>query len=285
MERLRLWHQSLTDLSLLDAYERGLTEHAREIGQSDIQVDIHGLKPGTYAARYPGKSIQQVYLQSLHKEQFVSAALAAESSGYDGMIIATIPDVALEECRSLVDLPVIGFGEASFKIASMLGSVVGVVSFDIRFLEVQLRRNAERYGVGSLLGPMTSANVSFDDVIDELAQDEPGKVIDAVTEAARELIAEGAEVIIPGPGPMNLLAARHRLTRVDDVPVIDSLRVAIELCGVMARMKRAGLHATRRGFYWAKPDSQQLNAARAVYGLPKVPDLHTPRTFGEHRST
>jgi allantoin racemase len=268
MDEIRIWHQSLTDLSLLGAYEKGLTEHSSHAAPPDVHVDIHGVRPGTYETRYPGKRIQQVYLQSLHKEQFVSAAITAEDTGYDGMIIATIPDLGLEECRSLVDIPVVGFGEASFKIATMLGAVAGVVSFDIRHLEPQLRRNAARYGLPSLLGPMNSAEVSFDDVVDELGSDEPGKVIEAVTAAARRLIDQGAEVIIPGPGPMNLLVARHGLTRIDDVPVIDSLRASIELCGMLARMRRAGTYVNRRGFYSSKPPRGQLAAAREVYGLP-----------------
>lgn len=267
MDEIRIWHQSLTDLSLLGAYEKGLAEHAGRVAPPGVQVAIHGVRHGTYESRYPGKRIQQVYLQSLHKEQFIAAALAAEDSGYDGMVIATIPDLGLEECRSLVDIPVVGFGEASFKLATMLGERVGVVSFDIRHLEPQLRRNAARYGLPSLLGPMISAEVSFDNVVDELERGEPGKVTEAVTVAARRLIDDGADVIIPGPGPMNLLVARHGLTRIDDVPVIDSLRACIELCGVLARMRRAGTYASRTGFYSARPPREQLAAAREVYGL------------------
>lgn len=273
MEQMRLWHQSLTDLTVLEAYRLRLTEHLADVATPGVHVEIHGVRPGTYPTRYPGTRIQQVYLQSLHKEQFVMAALTAEASGYDGMIIATIPDLALEECRSLVDIPVVGLGEASFKIASMLGNVVGVLSFDIHHLEGQLRRNAQHYGVGTLLGPMISANASFDDVVDELEEDEPGKVLDAMTDAVRQLIAQGADVIIPGPGPMNLLAAKHQLTRVDDVPVIDSFRTSVELCTMMARMKRAGTYANRRGFYWARPNREQLDEARAVYGLEPAPRL------------
>jgi Asp/Glu/hydantoin racemase len=108
------------------------------------------------------------------------------------------------------------------------------------------------------------------------ARDEPGKVVRAVTEAARELIAQGAEVIVPGPGRMNLLVAKHQLTRVDDEPVIDSLRASIELCSVLARMRWAGVYVNRRGFFSAKPSRDQLNAARAVYGLPGTSPLRGP---------
>jgi allantoin racemase len=267
VDDIRIWHQSLTDLSLLGAYHKGLADHLSHVAPPGVQVTAHGVREGTYETRYPGKRIQQVYLQGLHKEQFVSAALAAEDSGYDGMIIATIPDLGLEECRSLVDIPVIGFGEASFKIATMLGAVVGVVSFDIRHLEPQLRRNAARYGLPSILGPMISAEASFDDVVDELERGEPGKVIEAVTVAARRIIDLGAEVIIPGPGPMNLLVARHGLTRIDDVPVVDSLRASVELCVVLARMHKAGTYVNRTGFYTSRPSREQLAAAREVYGL------------------
>lgn len=267
MTGLRLWHQSLTDLGMLDAYRRGLTDHLAEVVTDDVVVDLHGMSSGTYTSRYPGSRIHQVYLQSLHKEQFVSAALTAESAGYDGMIIATIPDLALEECRSLVDIPVVGFGEASFKVASMLGSVIGVVTFDVEHLEPQLRRNAERYGVGPLLGPMAEADASFDHIVEGLAGGDADRVVSAVTEAGRELIARGAQVIVPGPGPMNLLMARQGLTRIDDVPVIDSLRASAEMCAMLARMRRAGVYPHRSGFYWGRPERAQLAAAREVYGL------------------
>lgn len=262
---IRLWHQSLTDLSLLPAYRSALAEHCRRAAPG-VEVDVHGVSEGTYASRYPGPRIAQVYLQSLHKEQYIDAALTAEASGYDGFVLATIPDLAIEEIRSLIDIPVVGLGEASFKLASMLGSCAGVLSFDMPRLEPQLRRNATRYGMPTLLGPMVSTTVDFQAVIDELDAGNPGPVLEAITTAGRELIAQGADVIIPGPGPMNLLTARHGLSRIDDVPVVDSLRAAVELCSMLARMKQDGLYVTRRGFYWERPGRDELTAARAAYG-------------------
>jgi hypothetical protein len=45
---IRIWHQSLTDLTQLPGYARMLEEHARRICGADTVVDLHGLRPGTY---------------------------------------------------------------------------------------------------------------------------------------------------------------------------------------------------------------------------------------------
>jgi hypothetical protein len=49
----------------------------------------------------------------------------------------------------------------------------------------------------------------------------PGPAIDRFRAAARELIAAGADVIIPGEIPMNVLLATEGVTRVDDALVLD----------------------------------------------------------------
>ena len=40
--------------------------------------------------------------------------------------------------------------------------------------------------------------------------------------AAEKAISEGADVIVPGEGPMNVFLATHGISRIGDVPVIDS---------------------------------------------------------------
>ena len=105
------------------------------------------MKPGTYPSDYPGTHIKYAYLSGLHKEQFVHAALRAQDEGYDAFLIATIPDTGYEECRALVDIPVVAFGQTSvLHGGSTLGSTVGIVNF-IGALEPQLRRNLRNYGL------------------------------------------------------------------------------------------------------------------------------------------
>ncbi len=77
--------------------------------------------------------------------------------------------------------------------------------------------------------------LKFDDVVAGFEQ--PGPVIDRFREAARGLIAAGADVIIPGEIPMNVLLAGEGVHRVDDVPVIDCLGVTLKMTEMMVELK------------------------------------------------
>ena len=147
---MKIWHQSLTTIDRVPQYRDAIVNHIRKVARPGVEVVLHGMKEETYPSHYPGLFITHSYLQNLHREQFIRAALMAEKAGYDAMFIATIPDVGLLEARTLVDIPVIGYGQASFHVASMLGDCIGVVNF-LEPLADELRQNAKRYGLGENL--------------------------------------------------------------------------------------------------------------------------------------
>jgi Asp/Glu/hydantoin racemase len=264
---MRIWHQSLTELDKLPGYADALWNHFAAIAPN-ATVDVHGVKAGTYPSRYPGRHIASPYLQGLQREQFVRAALAAEGEGYDALMIATIPDLAREECRSVVDLPIVGFGQASLLAAGFLGDKVGVVSFDGSGLEPQLRRNADKYGLSERMGPVVTITATFDDIIDALSGTKsPEPVVEAFMVGAEAAIGRGADVLIPGAGPLNLLVARLGLSRVGEVPVVDSFHCAIEACQMLVSFRGRNVTPTRNGFFWRRAVDGDVRTARELYGL------------------
>ena len=244
-------------------YRDALQRHLSAQAADGTTVELHGMRPGTYPSAYPGTHIGYAYLAGLHKEQFVEAALRAEDQGYDAFLIATIPDTAYEEVRSLVDIPVVAFGQTSVLMAGMLGDCVGIVNF-IAALEPQLRRNLHSYRLDALVGPITQVDAAFTDVMD--AYDDPQPLLDAFSVAARRAIAAGANVVVPGEGPLNVFLADQGLTRVDDVPVLDSLGTCVRVAELRAAQHRAGLLPARTGFHHAQPPRALVEAARAFYG-------------------
>jgi allantoin racemase len=259
----RIWHQSFTVLEDVGPYIAALRRHLATRALPDTTIDFHGMSPGTYPSAYPGTHIGFQYLAGLHTEQFVKAALQAQDEGYDAVLIATIPDTGFEEIRALVDIPVVAFGNASVAFAATLAPCVGIVNF-IDALAPQLRRNMRDYGFDQLVGPIVSIERGFDDVVS--AYEDPAPLLEAFTVAAREAIAQGAQVLVPGEGPLNVFLAGQGMSRVDDVPVIDSLGVGLAMCEVRARMYRdTGLMPSRRGFFFATPPADALAAARGYY--------------------
>lgn len=265
---MRIWHQSFTVLDDVPHYRDALHRHLHALAAPDTTVDLHGMKPGTYPSDYPGTHIRYAYLSGLHKEQFVHAALQAQDEGYDAFLIATIPDTGYEECRSLVDIPVVTLGQTSVLTAAMLGSRVGIVNF-IGALEPQLRRNLRVYGLDGLVGPVVQVAAEFTDVMSAYA--EPEGLLEAFRAAARTAIDEGADVIVPGEGPLNVFLADQGLSRVDDVPVLDSLGTCLQVAEMRARQYRGtGLVPARRGFHFEQPPRELIDRAREFYGTSTV---------------
>lgn len=265
---MKIWHQSLTSIEEIPEYKTAVIDHLLKVARPDVDVVLHGMSKETYPAQYPGHFITYNYLQGLHKEQFIRNALIAEKAGYDAVFIGTIPDVGLIEARSVVDIPVIGYGQASMHIASMLGSKIGIVNF-LAPLADQLRFNAAQYGLAQKLGPIVQANIGFYDILQGFNNPEP--IIEAFTKAAREAIAQGADVIIPGEGPMNIFLATFNIHHIDAVPIVDSFGAGIKMCELLVDLKKtSGMSITRVGYYYEKPATEIVEKLRAHYNLVNV---------------
>lgn len=263
---IRIWHQSFTVLDDVPSYRDALHRHLDVQVGDGATVDLHGMKAGTYPSDYPGTHIGYSYLAGLHREQFVEAALRAEDEGYDAFFIATIPDTAYEQVRSLIDIPVVTLGQTSVLHAAGLGQCIGIVNF-IEALVPQLRRNMRDYGLEQIVGPIAQVDAVFGDIMTAYADPKP--LLNAFAEAARRVIAEGADVIVPGEGPLNVFLATHGVSRVDDVPVIDSLGTCVQMARLRAeQFRRTGLRTADRGFYHAKPPRELVDRAREFYGIP-----------------
>lgn len=266
MSGLRIWHQSFTVLDDVPHYRDALARHLETVTAADTVIDFHGMKPGTYPSDYPGTHIGYVYMSGLHKEQFIQAALEAERQGYDAMIIATIPDTGFEEARTLVNIPVLGFGQTSVLAAAQLGDCVGIVNF-IGALIPQLRRNMEHYRLDKLVGPIVQVDAQFHEIM--AAYSSPQGLIDAFRSAALKAAEQGANVIVPGEGPLNVFLADQGIHEVEGLPVVDSLGTLVTQAELRARVyRRTGLRPNRTGFYGQQPERQLIEAARSFYGIP-----------------
>jgi Asp/Glu/hydantoin racemase len=260
---LRIWHQSYTVLEDLPAYAELLQKHADRVTSPGTSVILHGMRPGTYPSHYPGDHIRYSYLQRRHAQQFIDAALRAQADGFSAYFIATLPDVAFEDIRTLLDIPVVAFCQASLLVAATLAPTVGIVNF-IEALSAQVRRNAAAYGLAGLLGPVIQLDGTFRDVT--AGYSEPGPLIDTFRAGARKAIDAGARALIPGEGPLNVFLANHGITQVDGIPVVDSLAAGLAMCELRARLARtSGLAAGGGGLYHDRPSACLIAAVHEFY--------------------
>jgi len=262
---MRIWHQSFTVLEQLPAYAARLQEHFRKVARPDTDVVMHGMHPKTYRTNYPGTDIRHNYMQYLHGQQFVLGGIAAEEGGFDAYAIMSIPEPALRETRSLIDIPVVGYGESAMLVARMLGERMGALIF-IEGMAPVIEENAARVGLASKFGGARFVGFTFDDVLK--AYEEPASLIERFHASARAMIKEGVDVIIPGEAPLCALLMKHGVTRVDEVPIVDALGATIKMAETMVDLRRSsGLAPARGGYYTGQPPRERVKELLELYGL------------------
>ncbi len=267
----RIYHQSFTVLENLPPYAEALRAHFAKVARPGTEVVLHGMHRDTYRTDYPGNDIQYAYFQTLHSQQFILGALAAEEQGFDAYAIMTLPEPSLIEARSLVDIPVVGYGESAILAASMLGRRMGVLLF-IREMAPTIEHNVARMGLSSRFAGAVDVGFGFNDVLAAYAGD-PQPLIGRFRAAARGLIARGCEAIIPGEAPLCVLLSRNGVAEVDGVPVVDALAATVKVAEMMVDLRRAtGLRPCRTGYYEAQPPRERLRELLRFYGIDALRD-------------
>ncbi|MEO8145519.1 MAG: aspartate/glutamate racemase family protein [Betaproteobacteria bacterium] len=261
---MRIWHQSLTVLGDLPGYEARIREHIRTVVRPDTEVVLHGMLPGTYPANYPGDDIAFRFFFTMHSTQWAVHALNAESGGFDAFAMCSLPDPMLAEVRTLVDIPVIGCGETCFQLAAAGGRRFGMLLFIDR-MAARYQQQIEELGLARQCVGVEPVGFRFSDVL--AAFEKPGDIVDRFRRATRRLIAKGAEAIIPGEIPLNVLLASAGVTEVDGVPLIDSLGVTLRQAELMAGQRPSRARAD--GWSTSAPPRERVRQVLDFYGLGK----------------
>lgn len=264
---MRIWYQSLIEPSLVPTYFEGMAARARGIARAGVEVLFHGMPEGTYGGRVPADVVIYPYIMSLHHQFILDNALRAEAAGCDAFAIGSIQDPAIEEARSLVDIPVVGYGESAAHLACLLGDRFCIIAFQPGLGELFDRR-IRLLDLGRRALPTLFMDIEFNDVTRGLQ--DPAHLADRFMTAARRAVALGAEAIIPGQLYLSEAVAGAGITRVDEVPVVDALAATLKMAEVMVDLKRLGISATRRGFFHARPAPAMVEHARRVHGRPPI---------------
>jgi Asp/Glu/hydantoin racemase len=266
---MRIWHQSFTVLGDLPGYEDAMRDHLKKVLRPDTEVVFHGQVKGTYPSDYPGDDIGYGYTYWIHGNQWIAAGRAAEEQGFDAYAMCTLPNPMLRESRSILDIPVIGMGETCCHLATMFGQKFAIMLFIDRMIPLY-QEQVRHYGLSDRCAGVVASGLRFQDVLPGYAN--PGPVIEQFQDAARRVIKEtGADVIIPGEVPLNLLMARNGITRVDDVPIIDGLASTMKMAEMMVDLQKAtGIKHSRHGWFNAVPGKERVDQVARFYGVDKL---------------
>lgn len=197
------------------------------------------------------KTSQQgpVSIEGYYDEALSLAGLLAEirrEPNVDGVVIACFDDTGLDAARCLTDRPVVGIGEAGYRMAAMLANRFSVVTTLSRSVPA-LEHNLLRYGMERKCASVRASDVA----VLELEHGKPDALARIEAEIQKAIEIDHAEAIVLGCAGMTDLA--NGLANKYQLPVLDGVACAAAMVESMARM---GLRTSRRGGYAPPPASK-----------------------------
>ncbi|MEW6991636.1 aspartate/glutamate racemase family protein [Colwelliaceae bacterium 6441] len=224
-------------------------------------------------------AFQYAYMNTLNEMQTLYGYMEMDQSGdFDALIGWCFYDPAAREGRQAVSLPIVFPAECCMKFASMMAPKFGVVTTNVKTQWV-VDDLAKKYNAGDQYVGSIGIPCCFEDQIK--AQTDIQPTIDAFTIAARELIAKGAEVIIPGcmladtclrlaPGCEEQYP--NGVTDIDGVPILNVTAVTLKMAEMMATFNKTQTPYISKSLYYKSahddPESEKEAARIMKYTGP-----------------
>lgn len=243
---MRIWYQSYVDYEHGADYWDALRRHLDAIVDPGTTVDIKGITPHD--------SYAHAIVEFRCAREVICNAVTAEREGYDAFIIGHFQDAGLYEARSVVDIPVLGMGEASMLYACQLGQRSGVVTINRRYIS-WFHHQIGKYGLRERVAGVHAMEFEPGQILAAFGSDERlEKVRSLFEEQARPLVRNGVDVLIPGGGIPMLLFSQIAAHRVDGAPVINGIPIVVKLAETAVRLRRlTGLGVSRTSDYFKPP--------------------------------
>ena len=168
----------------------------------------------------------------------VANAIAAEEDGCDAFVFGHFQEPGLYEARAAAAIPVVGIGESSLLWASQVGRHIGLISIHPVYRPIH-EEQVERYGLASRLCGIRALGATVESFTGAFAGSAADRaaLVAQFDEAARELIADGADVIVIAGGLFGLLIAGDRGYAVDGVPVVNCTPVGLAWAQMAIRVR------------------------------------------------
>ena len=213
-------------------WNKATEKHALKYVSANTKIDVINLE------KVP-ESIESYHDAVLAAPAVVEAAEEVEGKGYEAVIIACFDDPGLHAARERVSIPVLGLGETSMTIASLLGNKFAVVSTGNNSRAIY-ERKAMELGLTKRLAYSSGIDIGVLKLTEEEA-----RVKQLLLEEARKAIHNfGAEVIVLGCAGM--MGFSEELSKILNVPVVDPLLVTVKMAETLAAL---GLTHSKAWFY------------------------------------
>ncbi|MGW6459398.1 aspartate/glutamate racemase family protein [Streptomyces sp. NPDC055078] len=258
---LRIWHQSMTELTNQAVYAGALERHIGQVVDAGVVVDLHGVRPGTYGDIPPSQALSYPFAFHALLRQVLDLVMEAEDAGYDAVALASFAEPFLREARSIVDIPVVSMAESCLLTACTVARRSALIS-----VTPETARMADAIVAAHGLRERVAGVYALDPEVDETvlarAFDDPTELLTSFRAACAHASADRADVFIPAEGILSEVLAAHQVRDIDGTSVMDGVAVVLNHAVMLAGLhRRTGLRPGRRWDY-RRPPAEVLGRLR-----------------------
>lgn len=215
-----------------DMWDKKDEEYLRKFARKDTLINVLSLKDGPNSL--------ETFQSMVYVCPNIIQLVKKHEGKYDAMMVNCFGDPCVKALREIVEIPVLGPGETSMLIASLLGHKFSVVS-PTKKTALQVELHARELGIEERLASVIGLEIP----VLELERDKE-KTINAIVKASEKAVKDGAEVIVLGCTGLAYMAdeIRKRL----DVPLLEpaslTLKITEALVDLGLRHSKVSLYGT-----------------------------------------
>jgi allantoin racemase len=262
---MKLWYQSFVRDMDKSPYGKLLRSAIAMATDPGTTVDVHGIEQSS------GFGVHYRFLEMNDMKEVVYNAMRAEKEGYDAFLIGNSSDAGIREAREVVNIPVLGLSETSMHVACMMGATFGLLTVSDKWTPRNIE-NVRRAGLESRLVGCVPLNTSPLELKVAMAErPKRDKVMADAIAGAKQLIAQGAEVIIPAGGDIIVFLAEDGIYEIDGTPILNGIFELVKMGEVAVKLRKISggrFKSKQRGY--AAPTGDFLKRIRDFYG----PDVY-----------
>ncbi|MFC1981665.1 aspartate/glutamate racemase family protein [Chloroflexota bacterium] len=248
---MKIWVQSGGAIGKdpqMGIYEQSLKRHVQEAARPDTIVDVYGVdlappRPDMYHLS------EHVQVSSL-----MTNARRAEKEGYDAFVVVCTADPGFYELREMLNIPVVFILESSLHLACLLAAKFSFLTHN-EWLLLRVTERVKNYGLVERMTKGACLDLSHKDF--NIMYENPQPYLDALVEKGREVVAQGANIILVSGNPVHLFLFEHGVREIDGVPILDVCRVAVKFGEFRVELNNMGINSSKKGLYIA-PSKEEL---------------------------
>lgn len=163
--------------------------------------------------------------------EIVKIAMQAEKDGYDAVVLYCFSDPALEACREVLTIPVVGGAQASYLVSEMISRQSGILIPNKNRIP---EKKIYRFRTGVVVDDVTT--IRHVDLSGVDVWNEPEKTVDILVDAAKKMMEED-EIQTVLLGCLVFLGLAEKVSERIGIPVIDAAVAAVSLAESLVRQK------------------------------------------------